>query len=81
MAESGSNYAELAYASIKVFADDGTLDMGELNFLIGIALKDGKIDQQEIQVLKRIFSKIIRSDVSPRVWQRIQAVKQKLSIE
>ena len=76
MADS-SDYLELGYASIKVFSDDGTLDMQELNFLLGIALKDGEMDNDEKDTLKRIFNKVIKSDVTPKVWDRIQAIRKK----
>jgi len=72
-----SDYLEIGYASIKVFSDDGTLDMSELNFLLGIALKDGQVDADEKDALKRIFSKIVKSDVTPKVWERIKAIREK----
>ncbi len=74
------SHIELAYSSIGVFADDGTIDMGELNFLLGIALRDGKIDDDERRVLNSIFSKVTESDVKPNVWKRICEVRQKYDI-
>ncbi len=76
----GSSYIELAYSSIPVFANDGTIDMDELNFLLGVALKDGEIDDDEKRVLNNIFNQISRAEVSPRVWQKISAIRQKYSI-
>ena len=74
---SGRDYIELAYSSIRVFADDGTLDIGELNFLLGIALRDGKIDEDEKRVLRNIFKQVHEKDVNPRVWERIQEIRDK----
>jgi len=71
---------ELAYASFAVFADDGTIDMGELNFLLGLALKDGKISDDERRILNNIFNRIQEEDVSSEVWERIQAVRLQHSI-
>ena len=78
MAETPS-HIELAYSSIPVFADDGTIDMEELNFLLGIALRDGKIDDDEKRVLKNIFDKVPKNNVSPKVMERITEVRQKYS--
>ncbi len=50
----GSDWIELAYSTIKVFTDDGKMDLGELNFLLGIALKDGQIDDDEKRILKSL---------------------------
>lgn len=75
-----NDYLELAYSSIGVFSDDGKLDLGELNFLLGIALRDNKIDDDEKRVLGNIFKQVSESEVSSEVWQRIQSVKQKYSI-
>lgn len=76
----GSGYIELAYSSIPVFANDGTIDMEELNFLMGIALRDDKIDEDEKRVLRNIFGQVKKDTVSPKVWERIQAVRDKYSI-
>ncbi len=78
--EKGSGYIELAYSSIPVFANDGTIDMEELNFLMGIALRDDKIDADEKRVLRNIFGQVKESTVTPKVWERIQAVREKYSI-
>ena len=66
---------ELAYASFAVFADDGRIDEGELNFILGLALKDGKVTEDEKRILNNVFNRINEEDVDPQVWQRIQAVR------
>lgn len=75
-----SSYIELAYSSIPVFADDGTLDMGELNFLLGLALKDGQIDDDEKRVLRNIFKQVAEPEVTPKVWERINEIKKKYEL-
>ncbi len=75
-----SSYIELAYSSIPVFADDGTLDMEELNFLIGIALKDGQIDEDEKRVLQNIFKQVGKHEVTSKVWARMNEIKRKFNI-
>lgn len=75
-----SGYIELAYSSIPVFADDGTLDMEELNFLLGVALKDGKIDDDEKRVLQNIFKQVAEHEVTPKVWERINEIKKKYDL-
>ena len=69
------NTIELAYASLALFADDGTLDMGELNFLLGLALRDGTITDEERSILSNVFHRVDELDVTPAVWDRILAVK------
>ena len=66
---------ELAYASLAVFADDGKLDMGELNFLLGLALRDGSVSDSERAVLRGVFNRVLEADVPADVWKRIQAVR------
>lgn len=71
---------ELAYASFAVLADDGKIDLGELNFLLGLALKDGKITDDERRILNNVFNRIQEEDVDPVVWERMQAVRLQHSI-
>lgn len=78
--ETQSSYIELAYSSIPVFTDDGTLDMEELQFLLGLALKDGKIDEDEKRVLRNIFKQVAEHEVTPKVWARINEIKKKYAL-
>ena len=74
------SHLEIAIASIKCFTDDGTLDAHELGFLLGLALRDDKVDEDEKRVLADIFSRVTQAQVSPVVWQRIEAAKAKYGI-
>lgn len=75
-----SSYLEIAYSSIRVFADDGTMDMNELNFLLGIALRDKVIDDDEKRVLGSIFRKAEEVQVSSAVRARISELRRRYSI-
>ena len=77
---SGSSHLELAYSSIKIFANDGTVDLGELNFLLGLALRDDRIDDDERRVLRRIFEHAEKTQLSLAVRARIAEVRRKYSI-
>ena len=70
-----SSHLEIAYSSIRVFADDGKVDLGELNFLLGLALRDGEIDDEEKRVLRNIFKQARDTNLSPRVEERIREVE------
>ena len=71
---------ELAYASLALYADDGQLDMDELNTLLDIALRDGVISTGEKEVLRGVFNRITEPDVTAEVWSRIQDLRQQYSI-
>ena len=71
---------EIAISSIKVFADDGTMDMEELNFLMGLALRDNVIDEDEKRVLGSIFDKCPKGSVSIKVYERIRVIREKHNI-
>lgn len=70
-----SSHHQIAIASIQCFTDDGTLDMNELNFLLGLAMRDGVMDNDEKRVLGNIFSQVSQSEVGNVVWDRIQSIK------
>ena len=68
-------------STIKVFADDGTIDEGELNFLLGLALRDKIVDEDEKRVLRSIFERAESSDsLLPKVRERITSVRQQHGI-
>jgi hypothetical protein len=65
------SHIEIAYSSIRVFSNDGQLDLGELNFLLGLALRDGLVDDEEKRVLRKIFAQAELGKLSPVVKERI----------
>lgn len=76
-----SNHLRIATASISCFTDDGTLNVGEVNYLLSIALEDdNEVDNEEARVLGNVFSKISRNDVDDATWNRIEEVKAKYGI-
>lgn len=74
------SHIEIAYSSIKVFADDGKLDMGELNFLLGLALRDNEVDDDEKRVLRNVFEQAEQGEIDPAVQERINQVRIKYGI-
>lgn len=77
---STSSYLELAYSSIRIFADDGKLDERELTFLLGLALKDGEIDADEKRVLGNIFTQAEEAGLDPLTATRVAAARRKHGI-
>ena len=61
----------MSYTFIEVFADDGTIDADELEFIKRLALKDGVVDDEERVVLANIFSRVGPDIVAPEVWEEI----------
>ena len=74
------DHKELAYASFAIFAEDGNIDLGELNFLLGLALRDGTLDDMDKRILAGVFNRILEQDVSAEVWKRVQAVRKQHGI-
>lgn len=64
------SHIEIAYSSIRVFSD-GKIDIGELNFLLGLALRDQQVDDEEKRVLAKIFAQAEQTSLSPQVKERI----------
>jgi hypothetical protein len=74
------SHHEIALSSINCFKD-GVLDLEELNFLMGLALRDDHVDDDEKRVLSNIFKQISSNDVSKLVWERVLAIKEKYEID
>lgn len=72
---SNNSHLDIAIASIKCFTDDGTLDVSELNFLLGLAMRDGVVDDNEKRVLNNIIGQVSRNEVTNATWNRIEAIK------
>ena len=64
------------YSFLVAFANDGTIDEGELAFIKKLALKDGVLDEEEKEVLRRIFGKLDENVLSPTVRSEIASFRQ-----
>jgi hypothetical protein len=73
------SHLSIALASIRCFTNDGALDTNELNYLLGIAKADGKIDEDEKRVLSSIISKAANR-VDAGTAKRINEIRSELGI-
>ena len=72
------DYLEMSFRSIQCFANDGRLDVHELGSLLGIAERDGVIDDNEIRVLKNIVARIKPEEIDQAMQDKIAQVMQKI---
>lgn len=74
--DTGYGHFDIALASIHLFTDDGRLDAGELDRLLELALRDGRVDDEEKRVLDSIFRQAEQAGVAPAVAERIARARQ-----
>jgi hypothetical protein len=81
MSTPGSTWnAIMQYSFLRIFANDGTIDAGELEMLQKLALEDGTVDDRERDVLSHIFARVNSDTVSSDVWQEICRFKERHQI-
>ena len=69
--------AIMQYSFLAVFANDRTIDAGELEFLKRLALRDQVVDEAERRVLAAIFGRVTRETVTPDVWLEMEQFRQR----
>ena len=69
------DYLEITFRSINCFANDGKLDVNELNSLIEIALKDSVIDDNEKRVLRNIIDRLTNAELTEAMHQKISDLR------
>lgn len=75
------DHLEIAYHSVNAFANDGKLDERELDKLLGIAERDGVVNEDETRILSNIFSKLKTYEISTQMREKILAVERKYGIK
>ena len=73
--------AIMQYSFLRVFANDKTIDAGELAFMEQLALKDGDVDDAEREMLSRILGRVSASTCTGAVWEEIVRIKAKHQID
>jgi len=66
----------IAYAYLHAFANDGTLDDHELEFMKKLALKDGVIDDEEARAIHRLLDHLEGHAISTKVASTLGAFRQ-----
>ena len=69
------DYLEISFRSIECFANDGKLDVYELDKLLDIALKDNVFDENEQRVLSNIISKLTNEELSFGMKRKIKEIE------
>jgi hypothetical protein len=69
-------YLEITFRSINCFADDGKLDVNELDFLVDIALKNGVVDDNEKRVLHNTIARLGDKDLPNEMRSRILELRE-----
>lgn len=69
------SHDEIAMVAEKCFANDGVLDIRELEILMAMARRDRVIDDDEKRVLGEVFARVRQQDVSSVVWDSIKEIK------
>ncbi|WP_078121130.1 hypothetical protein [Thiosocius teredinicola] len=75
MTKENRDYLEMTFRSIQCFADDGVLQVDELDRLVAIALRDGVVDANEQRVLKNIFGRLRPTDLTDELRARIEQIR------
>lgn len=70
-----NDFLEMTFRSINCFANDGKLDVDELNEIVGIALKDGVVDANEKRVLGRIISKLNAEELVGELADKVSQIR------
>lgn len=70
----------MGYAFLVVFANDDTISAGELQMLEKIALEDNVIDDDEKRILRKIFSRVTKDQLTEAVWNEISKFREENGI-
>jgi hypothetical protein len=70
------DYLEITFRSINCFADDGKLDVNELDSLVDVALKNGVVDDNEKRVLRNIIARLDDIDLTSEMRSKIQDLRE-----
>lgn len=79
MSES-KDYLEMTFQSINCFANDGVLEVKELDKIVAIALRDGEIDQNEKRVLINIIGRLNSNDLTDTMQEKIRDLRKRYDI-
>jgi len=69
------SHLDITLSSIRIFSNDGLLDMAELENLLQLAERDDAYDEDEKRVLGKIFAQAEQTKIDPAVATRIKKIR------
>jgi hypothetical protein len=72
---------KMLFRSFECFSNDGILDVDELDQILEIAMRDDTVDEDEKKVLKNIIYNLTSADLSPDLWERVEALIQQYGLD
>lgn len=73
------DYLEMSFKSIEYFAQDGRLHAHELEQLYALAMRDGKLDANEVRVLKSVIDRIRPEEMDEAMKATLAEISTRLS--
>ena len=81
MINSSSDWQEMKRKAFEAFANDGRMDVAELEQIVQIGCADGEFDEQEKAVLINVISSLTRADMNDAMWAKVDELIQKFELE
>jgi hypothetical protein len=72
---------KMLFRSFECFSNDGILDVDELDQILEIAMRDDTVDEDEKKVLKNIIYNLTSADLTPDLWERVEALIQQFGLD
>ena len=76
-----SDWQEMKRKAFEVFANDGRMDVAELEQIVQIGCADGSFDEKEKAVLIDIISSLTRADMNDAMWAKVDELILKFELE
>ena len=76
-----SDWQEMKRKAFEAFANDGRMDVAELEQIVQIGCADGVFDEQEKAVLINVISNLTRADMDDLMWAKVDELIQKFELE
>jgi hypothetical protein len=76
-----SDWQEMKQKAFESFANDGRMDVAELEQIVQIGCADGEFDEQEKAVLINVISSLTRADMNDTMWAKVDELIQKFELE
>ena len=65
------------YSFLVALANDRVIDLAELGFIERLALRDGKVDDDEKAVINALFARIDEASLAPEVQAELKAFRER----
>ena len=74
------DFIEMTFRTVKVFGEDGKVNLEALDELVELAMRDGRVDGEEKAVLRKVLDRVESHTLSKELAAKVETLRKRFGL-